>query len=109
MKTWSKWNSHSTHIFKQLNIFNFFDMNIVQLTCFVYRSLIGQLPPMFKDYFVQNYTVHNHITRHRLNLPLPLHRTNIRANSIRVAGVKLWNSISLKLRQKPSVLVLKEN
>ena len=51
--TWSKWNSHSTPIFKQLNIFNLFDINIVHVTCFVYRSVNGQLPPMFKDYFVQ--------------------------------------------------------
>ena len=55
--TWSKWNSHSSPIFKQLNIFNLFDINLAQVTCFVYRSLNGQLPPMFKDYFVQNCTV----------------------------------------------------
>ena len=63
---------------------------------------------MFKDYFVQNCTVHNYIARHHLNLQLPVHRTNIRANCVRVSGVKFWNSISLELRQKPSVLVLKE-
>ena len=61
----------------------------MQVTCFVYRSHNDELPPMFKDYFVQNCTVHNHITRHCLNLQLPLHRTNIRANSIRVSGVKV--------------------
>ena len=44
--TWSKWNSHSTLIFRQLNILNLFYINIVQATCFVYRSLAGQLPPM---------------------------------------------------------------
>ena len=107
--TWSKWNSHSSPIFKQLNIFNSFDINLVQMTCFVYRSPNGQLPPMFKDYFVQNCTVHNHITRHCLNLQLPFHRKNIRANSIRVSGVKFWNSISLELRQKPSVFSFKRN
>ena len=85
--TWSKWNSHSTPIFKQLNIFNLFAMNIVHVTYFVYRYLNGQLPPIFKDYFIQNCTVHNYITRYCLNLKLPLHRTNIRANSICVAGV----------------------
>ena len=81
----------------------------MQVTCFVYRSLNGQLPHMFKDYFAQNCTVHNHITRHRLNLQLPLHRTNITANSIRVSDVKFWKSISLELRQKPSVFSFKRN
>ena len=46
--TLSKWNSHSSPIFKQLTILNLFDINLVQVTCFVYRSLNGQLPPMFK-------------------------------------------------------------
>ena len=64
--TWSKWNSHLFPIFKQLNILIFFDINIMQVTCFVYRSLSDQLPPIFKDYFVQKCTVHNHITRHCL-------------------------------------------
>ena len=109
MITWPKWDSHSSSILKEkLNILNLFDINKVQVTCFVSRSLNGQLPPMFKDYFVQNCTVHNHITRHCLNLQLPLRRTNIRANSIRVSGVKVWNSISLELRQSHQVLVLKE-
>ena len=94
--TWSKWNSHSSPIFKQLNILNLFVINLVQVTCFVYRSLNGQLSPMFKDYFVQNCTVHNHITRHCLNLQLPLHRTNIRANSIRVSGVNFGTRLALK-------------
>ena len=109
MITWSKWNSHSSPIFKQLIIFHLFDINLVQVTCFVCRSLNGQLPPMFEDYFVQNCTVHNHITRHCLNLQLTLHRTNIRANSIRVSGVKFWNSISLELKQKPSVFSFKRH
>ena len=69
----------------------------------------GNAEGAFKDYFVQNCTVHNHITRHCLNFQLPLHRTNIRANSIRVSGVKFWNSISLELRQKPSVFSFKRN
>ena len=45
--TWSKWNSHSTPIFNQLNILNFVDISIVQVICFVYESLNGQQPPMF--------------------------------------------------------------
>ena len=87
--TWSKWNSHSYPIFKQFNILNLFDINLVEVTCFVYRSLNGQLPPMFKDYFVQNCTVHSHMTKQCLILQLPLHRTNIRANSIHLSGVML--------------------
>ena len=105
MITWSKWNSHSSPIFKQLNIFNLFNINIVQVTCFVYRSLNGQLPSIFKDYFIQNCTVHNHSIRHCLNLHFSLHRTNVRANSIRVSGVKSC----LELRQKPSVFSFKRN
>ena len=46
--TWSKWKSHSSPIFKQLNILNLFDINLVQVTCFVYRSLNGQLPLRLK-------------------------------------------------------------
>ena len=107
--TWSKWNSHSSPIFKPLNILNLSDINLVPVTCFVHRSLNGQLSPMFKHNFVQNCTVHNHITRHCLNLQLPLHRTIIRANSIGVSGLKFWNSISLELRQKPSVFSFKRN
>ena len=62
--TWTKWNSHSTPSFKQLNSLNLFDINMVQVTCFVHRSVSGQLPHMFKDYFVQNCTVQNYITHH---------------------------------------------
>ena len=81
----------------------------MQVICFVYRSLNGQLPPMFKDYFVQNCTVHNHITRHCLNLQMTLHRINIRAYTIRVSGVTFWNLVSLELRQNPSVFSFKIN
>ena len=40
--TWSKWNSHPSPIFKQLNIFNLFDIKLVHGP-FVYRSFNGQL------------------------------------------------------------------
>ena len=40
MITWSKWNSHSSPIFKKLNIFNLFDINILSCPCmFIMGSL----------------------------------------------------------------------
>jgi hypothetical protein len=109
--TYSKWNSHSAPIFKLIRVLNVYDINKIQMGCFVYKFFNGLLPSLFDNYFVTNCSIHSYNTRYsnNLHLYLPRCRTETRANSIRILGVKLWNSIDLAIRQKKSVFSFKRN
>ena len=66
------------------------------------------LPPIFDNYFTYNMSVYDHSTRHCLNLHLPHFRTNLRANSIRICGVKVWNALDYSVKSKMSIYSFKK-
>ena len=51
----------------------------------------------FQNLFVLNNPVHAHNTRQAQKLHVLSHNNNVRAFSIQVYGVKLWNDLSLDL------------
>ena len=121
--TLASWNSHSAPIFKRQNILNVFDINKLQVRCIqvylylyisilvlykyiciqVYKYLTGLLLLSFADYYIIKSSIHMIKTRNSHDLYLPSHRTNIRENSIRIRGVKVWNVIPVEIRNKISI------
>ena len=42
--TFTKWNAHTTPLFKHLNILTVYDINKLQILCFVYKAVNNLLP-----------------------------------------------------------------
>lgn len=99
--------SHSAPIFKKLHVLTIAQINKVQTACFVYKATNKLLPAQFSYFFTPNSMIHDHNTRQNSKLHLVLHRTKIRANSIRIYGVKIWNSLSNDLRMSPSLNIFR--
>ena len=85
-------------LFKSLNLLSIFDLHKLQLAMFMYRHQNHSLPSIFNGYFTTNASVHNYNTRTRLNLRHVMGRTNIRHNTVKVAGPRLWNAIDPSIR-----------
>ncbi len=93
--------THTAPIFKQLNVLTIEKINKLQTASFVFKAI--NRPSQFTNFFTPNYLVHSHNTRQQFKLHSVPHRINCRANSIRIFGSKLWNSISNELRTSPTV------
>ena len=55
-----------------------------------------------------NSDVHHYDTRQRSKLHLVTHRLNVRANSIKVYGRKLWNCLNSHITGSPSYQIYKK-
>ena len=64
-------------------------------------------PTQFDTFFYLNLNVHQHDTRQSFSLHVTFHRSNIRANSIKILGPKLWNSLCSSITSLPSFHILK--
>jgi hypothetical protein len=104
-----KWDSHTTPLFKELNILKISDINQLQIGCFVFKALNNGLPHQFKNHFILNSTVHEHFTRQSAFLHLSYSKTKLRQNSIKYHGAKLWNALSPDLTSLCSFHVFKRN
>jgi hypothetical protein len=104
----SKWKSHSKPLFDCLSILPLKQLHKFQLGCFMYKSQHGMLPTAFTKFFVQCTEIHHHNTRHSTKLHVFQSRLKIRADSIRISGVNLWNVIEIKTRNAQSFSVFKK-
>ena len=73
----------------------------------MYKATHFLLPSYFGGMFTLNCDVHNYETRHKNNLHLSQHRLNARTHSMRIHGVKLWNSLATELRSVPTYSIFK--
>ena len=67
------------------------------------------LPTVFQNLFTLNSHVHDHKTRQSSELHVISHRTNSRAYSIQMYGVRLWNMLSKDITDVPSLSILNRN
>ena len=104
--TFAKWHAHSDPIFEQLKILKLKlkQINIFQTCCFVYKSLHSQ----FRNFFIINNEIYHYNTRTAYKIHQIQHSLNVRARSIRVHGVKMWNSLSNAVTQSPSFRIFKK-
>ena len=76
--THSSWRAHTEPLFQKLNILSLYNINDLQLACFVYQCINNQMPCYFNNMFKLNADVHVHNTRHKTDL-----HSDIRTLSVR--------------------------
>lgn len=93
--TFSKFDEHSSHLFKLTKIIKFFDLIKFQISVFMYKYNNKKLPSVFNNYFRAINDVHNYNTRLSANqsFSVPYARTNYGIFNIRFVGAKVWNTI----------------
>ena len=106
--TFAKWNAHSDPIFEQLKILKLKKINTLQTCYLVYKSLHNLLPSQFRNFFTTNNEIHHYNTRTACKIHQIQHSLNVRARSIRVPDVKLWNSLSNAVTYSPSFSFFKK-
>ena len=105
--TGNKWNSHTDNLFKNFNILKLGNINSLQVGCFVYQVINGNMPVSFTNYFIMNHDIHTHFTRGIHDIHQLTHRTNVRASCIKIFCMKVLNKIPAALRSLPSVYIFK--
>jgi len=103
-----KLNEPWTPLFNNLQILPLHRINDLQVGCFVYRCINNQLSSQFTSMFVSNACVHDYCTRQRNNLHAKYSRLNIQKNSVRIAGVLLWNSIPVDIRSASTHILFRK-
>ena len=92
--TFSKFDEHTSPLFKITGILKFFDLVTLHISLFVFKFHNKVLPTVFDTYFRPISTIHNYRTRlsSRDAFSLPGVRTNYGIFNLRFSGVKVWNA-----------------
>jgi len=101
--THSHWQSHTKPLFGKCGLLSVFDINKLQIGCFMYCAIHNMLPNYFCVMFVRNLDIHSYSTRQKDDLHLSGFRTNIGKFTIRALGPRVWNSLDPGLKALPSL------
>ena len=93
--TFSKFDEHTSPLFKITGILKFFDLVTLHISLFMFKFHKKLLPTVFDTYFRPISTIHNYRTRlsSKDAFSLPRVRTNYGIFNIRFSGVKVWNAL----------------
>ncbi len=94
--TFSRFDEHSSPLFKRLQILKFTHLITLRMTMFMYKYHRRLLPSSLNNLFTPVYQIHSYNTRLSSNLcfSLPKIRTNFGLFNIRYQGAKTWNVLS---------------
>ena len=107
MLTNSNRKAHAAPLFKQLRLLNVYDINKLQIACFVYKSMNYLLPHCLTNFFESNNTVHDYNLRNNRNIKLHQSTINVRFFSIKCNGPRIWNDIDISIRDARHVDIFK--
>ena len=93
--TFSRFDEHSSPLFKSLEIIKFLDLVTFHLAIFMYKYHNQLLPSVFSSFFSKISQIHSYNTRlgAKQSYYLPKARTNYGIFNIRFQGPSVWNSI----------------
>lgn len=93
--TFSKFDEHSSALFKELDIVKLPDVVTLHNAVLMYKFHNNLLPSVFDTFFTRVNKTHNYNTRlsSKLSYSLPKVRTNYGIFNIRFQGPKIWNSV----------------
>ena len=93
--TFSKFDAHSSPIFKYLTIIKLPDLYVLNIAIFMHKFHHKKLPSAFNHYFTTVNEIHAYNTRlaSKQSYSLPKTRTNFGIFNIRYQGPKIWNSL----------------
>ena len=103
----AEFRANTAPIFKNLKILNLAKLHTYFVQLFVYNYNHDLLPEIFKDFYVQNSTIHDHFTRQANALHAPIFRCPQPYRSIRCFGVKTFNFFLTRIRMNCSYLTYK--
>jgi hypothetical protein len=91
----SKYDEHSSPLFKRMNIMKLPDLVSFQLVKFMYKFHSNLLPVAFDQFYIPVHEASNYSIRLAVKQSyyLPKTRTNYGIFNIRFQGVKIWNSL----------------
>ena len=81
------------HIFSDLKILKFIDINLYFTGRFMHEVLSGDIPRVFNEFFHCNNAVHNYFTQQSEYLHVPLEKSTLSQFCIRYRGVTVCNAI----------------
>jgi hypothetical protein len=98
--TFSKFDEHTSPLFKELKILKFPDLVTFHISIFMYKFHNNILPSIFESFFTRVDQVHNYRTRSSTSESyyIPKVRTNYGLFNIRYQGPTIWNSIPKEIR-----------
>ena len=98
--TFSHFQSHTSPIFKKLNLLKLPDIVKLHTILFMHQYYNDRLPKAFNDFFSLLKHKYRYNTRlaSKITYTLPLIRTNHGLHSLRFYGPKLWNSVDEELK-----------
>ena len=107
--TFSDYRAPSKPIFERLQILNIYEIVQYQLGEIAFKYETNQIPTIFRCYFKNLRSVHNHNTRSRSagNFYLSKQRLNYGKFGLKYAAAKVWNSIPAEIRKSSSNKIFK--
>ena len=84
------YNEHSSPLFKRNKITKFKDIHSSQLGQLMYDFVNNNLPPPLMDLYTRNSEIHQHNTRHNIDIHLPKVNFDIVRRSFIFKGPDLW-------------------
>ena len=101
--TFSNFQTHTAHLFKQLYILDIYKLYKLHVCSFIYNLINNNLPHSLLVYC--QFPVHSYSTRHKNkgNLFVPSVNTSMGKFAISYAGPLLWNSLPDHIKAKPTL------
>ena len=108
--TFSKFDEHSSPLFKKLNIIKLSDLIKYHISIFMFKFHNQLLPSVFNSYFTSVENIHSYNTRATAKkcYYLPKARTNYGLFSVRYQGPKIWNMIEQQIKLSSSIHQFKQ-
>ena len=97
--TKSLYRSHSAPLFKQLKILNVYDTYKLEVSVFMFRYSLNQLPERFTAFFSKNSDSHGYHTRNGNDFTLTRNKKVFSNQSIETTGSILWKSIHQNIKE----------
>ena len=95
MLTNSHRKAHVAPLFKQMNVLNVYDINKLQIVCFVYKSMNSLLQHCFANFFDSNAPLHDYNLRNNRSRKLHQSTTNVRFFSFKCNEPRIWKDIDI--------------
>ena len=97
----ANWNSHTDPLFYASKIIKFFDKISIDNCCFICKSFLNLLPPLFANWFVFASSTHSHSLRSAdlgiLKIP-PYNTMSHGRFSFKINAIYTWNNLQHQLK-----------
>ena len=84
---------HTNDYFVSNRILKLEDLQLYQVAIYIYKTLYFNHDPSLLNFLSFQINMHDHSTRSRHQLSVPLFHLSTSQNSIEYKGVKFWNSL----------------